>query len=161
MVNGESKGKVHYINGKRIGQAVLVIAVLAATLHPFSTAEAGILDRAKDIYRLPEQVNSMEKEYEAVKLQLQEQQDKLAETVRQSKETEERLIAQNKQLLEQNEALQKSLQAAEKSTQERQAQTRRLTIMGITVVILVVGYFLSGRLIRVAVWRRQKGSLHK
>jgi septal ring factor EnvC (AmiA/AmiB activator) len=159
MIRSDSKRKGGYSG--RIGQAGLVVVVCAAVLYPFSTAEAGILDRVKDIYQLPEQMDQMEKQYEATKQQLQEQTDKLAETVRQSKEAEERLMAQNKLLLEQNAALQRSLQETERDALEKEARNRKLIIMGITAVLLVAGYFVTGRFVRVAVWRRQKGNLRK
>jgi septal ring factor EnvC (AmiA/AmiB activator) len=152
----------------RARRAVLAAVFIAMLIQPFSTAHAGFFDRVKDIYRLPEQVEIIEKEYEATKQQLQEQvkkfdeqKDKLAETIARSKETEERLLAQNKQLMAQNEALLNSIQAAEQAKLEQQARTRKLVMVGITAVLLVAGYFISGRLIRVAVWKRQKRSLRK
>ncbi|MDF2959263.1 MAG: hypothetical protein K0S39_998 [Paenibacillus sp.] len=141
---------------RRYGQALIAVTVTAALLQPFSTAEAGLVDRVKDIYRLPEQVESMQKEYDAAKQQLEEQKEKLSETVRQSKETEERLIAQNKQLQQQNEALQKRLQAMEQAAADKNAFARKITMITVTAVILILGYFVLGRLLRVAVWRRRK-----
>jgi septal ring factor EnvC (AmiA/AmiB activator) len=153
---------------RRAGQAVLAAVCIAMLVQPLSTAHAGFFDRVQDIYRLPDQVESIEKQYEATKQQLQEQvkkfdeqKDKLAETIAHAKEMEERLLAQNKQLMEQNEALQKSIQAAEQDQLDKEARNRKLVMMGITAVLLVTGYFVSGRLIRLAVWKRQKRSLRK
>ncbi|NHN28869.1 hypothetical protein [Paenibacillus agricola] len=153
---------------KRLGQGLLAAAFAGMLLQPFSTVHAGFFDRVQDIYRLPEQMETVEKQYEATKQQLQEQvkkfdeqKDQLAETIARSKATEERLLAQNKQLMAQNEALQHSIQAAEQAKLEQQARTRKYIMFGITAVLLVAGYFVAGRLIRVAVWKRQKRSLRK
>jgi septal ring factor EnvC (AmiA/AmiB activator) len=152
----------------RVGQGLLALVFVAMLMQPFSAVHAGFFDRVKEIYRLPEQVEIIEKEYEATKQQLQEQVKKfdeqksqLAETIARSIETEERLLAQNRQLMAQNEALQQSIMAAEQAKLEQQARTRKLVMTGITVVLLVAGYFISGRLIRVVVWKRQKRSLRK
>ncbi|MCR8633795.1 MULTISPECIES: DUF3450 domain-containing protein [Paenibacillus] len=143
----------------RYGQALMVVGIAAALLQPYSTVEAGLLDRVKDIYQLPEQVESIQKEFDATKQQLQEQKDKLTETVRQSMQTEERLIAQNKQLQEQNEALQRRIQSMEQTAQDKNAFTRKITTIAITAVILVLGYFVLGRVLRITVWRRQNSKM--
>lgn len=162
------ENKLISVSIRRAGQAMLAVVFVAMLIQPLSTAHAGFFDRVKDIYRLPEQVEIIEKEYEATKQLLQEQvknfdeqKDKLAETIARSNETEERLLAQNKQLMAQNEALQNSIKAAEEAKLEQKSRTRKLIMVGITAVLLVAGYFISGRLIRVAVWKRQKRSLRK
>ncbi|WP_336747163.1 hypothetical protein [Paenibacillus sp. y28] len=147
--------------GKRCGQAALLMLTAAALLQPLSAAEAGLIDRVKEIYRLPEQMESIQQEYDATKQQLEEQRDKLQEAVQQSKEAQERLIAQNKQLQEQNEALLRSIQAMEQAEQERRARTRNITTLAVTAAILAAGYFVSGRFIRLAVWRRHKSKLRR
>ncbi|WP_240414035.1 DUF3450 domain-containing protein [Paenibacillus periandrae] len=153
---------------RNVGRVLLAAAVIMMLVQPLSTVHAGFFDRVKDIYKLPEQVEIIEKEYESTKQQLQEQvkkfdeqKDKLTETIARSKEMEERLLAQNKQLLEQNEALQRAIQSAEQDKLDKEARNRKLFWMGATAVALIAGYFVSGRLIRVAVWKRQKRSLRK
>jgi len=145
----------------RYRQALPAFIIAVALIQPYSIAEAGLLDRVKDIYQLPEQMESIQKEYADTKRQLEEQRDQLAEAVRQSKEREEQLLAQNKQLQEQNEALTGRLQAMEQSASDKTALTRKITMTALTAVVLILGYFLLGRLIRVAVWRRQKSKVRQ
>jgi CHASE3 domain sensor protein len=159
MKQGELTGK--RTRRARYGQALLAIGIAAALLQPYSTAEAGLLDRVKDIYQLPEQLEGIQKEFDSTKQQLEEQKDKLAETMRQSKEAQDRLIAQNKQLLEQNEALQSRIQAMEQTALDKNARTRKITTIAVTAVILVIGYFVLGRVLRITVWRRQKRKLRQ
>ncbi|SFK94222.1 hypothetical protein SAMN03159341_102290 [Paenibacillus sp. 1_12] len=149
-------------------KTLLVGVFIVMLVQPVSTVQAGFFDRVKEIYKLPEQVEIIEKEYDAAKQQLQEQvkkfdeqKEQLTETIARSKETEERLLAQNKRLMEQNEALQIAIHAAEQDKLDKEARNRKLIWMGVTAIVLVAGYFVSGRLIRVAVWRRQKRSLRK
>ncbi|NOU93629.1 hypothetical protein GC093_10400 [Paenibacillus sp. LMG 31456] len=149
------------IRRMRYGQALITIIIAAALLQPFSAVEAGLLDRVKDIYQLPEQIESIQKGYDATKQQLEEQKDKLAETMRQSAQAEERLIAQNKQLQEQNEALQKRIQTMEQTAQDKNALTRKITTIAITAVFLVIGYFVLGRVLRITVWRRKNSKLRQ
>ncbi|WP_028550214.1 hypothetical protein [Paenibacillus sp. UNC451MF] len=145
----------------RLGQALLSIGITAALVHPFTTVEAGVLDRVKDMYQLPEHVESIQKEFDATKQQLEEQRNKLAESVQQSREAIDLLNAQNKQLLEQNEALQSRIQMMEQTSLDKKAQTRKITSIALTVIFLIIGYFLIGRLIRILVWRRQNSNLRQ
>lgn len=150
---------------RRARGAVLGALALAALLVPLSTAHAGLLDRMKEIYQLPEQVESAQKQYEEAKRELadqagrlEEQKDQLTETIRQSEETQRQLTTQNEQLREQNAALQERLLAMEQAEQERRANSRRLTMLGAAAAALVAGYFVLGRLIRVIVWKRTKAT---
>jgi predicted nuclease with TOPRIM domain len=152
---------------------LFVLVIILALLQPLSVAEAGWLDRMKEIYQLPEHVEDIQQRYDETKQQLDEQvgkleeqkeqltaqQDKLAESIRQSQLREEQLIAQNRVLQEQNETLQERLLVMEQAEEAKDARMRKLTTMGITAISLVIGYFLLGRLFRVVVWRRQKGKL--
>jgi septal ring factor EnvC (AmiA/AmiB activator) len=150
------------------GQAILTVCVVISLLLPVSVAQANIIDRVKDIYQLPEDFNKMQQEYEATKQQLEEQKqklteqkDKLAEAMQSSKETQDQLIAQNRQLQEQNASLQQRLQIMEKAASDKANRNRKITYIISTAILLIVFYFVSGRLFRLAVWRRQKGKLRQ
>ncbi|WP_282942542.1 hypothetical protein [Paenibacillus sp. RC67] len=145
----------------RLGQALMTLGITAALLQPFTTVEAGVLDRVKDMYQLPEHVESIQKEFDATKQQLEEQRNKLVESVQQSREAIDLLNIQNKQLLEQNEALQTRIQMMEQTSLDKKAQNRKITMIAVTVIFLIIGYFLIGRLIRIMVWRRQNSNLRQ
>ncbi|UUZ79820.1 hypothetical protein LJK88_32905 [Paenibacillus sp. P26] len=136
---------------------VLVACALVLTLlQPVSTAQAGIVDRVKEMYQLPEQMESMQQEFEGAKRRLEEEKNKLAESVKQSSEALELLREQNKRLQDQNAALQSRIQMIEQAEAVQHAQRRNIMTIVITVLLLAIGYFLLGRLLRIAVWKRQK-----
>jgi septal ring factor EnvC (AmiA/AmiB activator) len=152
------------IRRNQLGQAFLTVCVVLSLLLPVSVAQANIIDRVKDIYQIPDDFNKLQQEYEATKQQLEEQKqkiteqkDKLAEAIQNSKETQDQLIAQNRQLQEQNASLQQRLQTMEKAANDKANRNRKITYIISTAILLIVLYFVSGRLFRLAVWRRQKG----
>ncbi|BFT69288.1 hypothetical protein [Paenibacillus sp. P36] len=139
-----------------IGHVIGVLVIWIGLMYPASAAQASWLDRVKDIYQLPENVEQIQKDYEATKQQLEEQKDKLSETIRHSQETEEKLLQQNEALQKENERLQERLKAMEQVAIDKENRSRKITNMVIAVVVLVVLYFVLGRVFRYVVWRRQK-----
>ncbi|MBP1967890.1 DNA replication initiation control protein YabA [Paenibacillus aceris] len=133
-----------------------VLAIVIGFMFPVSAAQASWLDRVKDIYQLPENVEQIQKDYEATKQQLKEQKDKLSETIRHSQETEEKLLKQNEALQKENQLLQERLKAMEQVALDKEKRNRKITNMVIAAVLLVVLYFVLGRVFRYVVWRRQK-----
>lgn len=75
-----------------------ILVIMFGFMYPASAVQASWLDRVKDIYQLPENVEQIQKDYEATKQQLEDQKDKLSEAIRHSQETEERLLGQNETL---------------------------------------------------------------
>ncbi|OAS13190.1 hypothetical protein [Paenibacillus oryzisoli] len=138
------------------GQAVVVLVILFSLLYPAPAAHASWLDRIKDIYQLPSNVEQIQKDYEATKQQLEEQKDKLSEAVKQSQEIQDRLLSQNEALKKDNEQLQERLKAMEQVALDKDKRNRKITYMVITTAALVVGYFLLGRVFRFFVWQRRK-----
>lgn len=138
------------------GQAVVVLVILFSLLYPATAAQASWLDRIKDIYQLPSNVEQIQKDYEATKQQLEEQKDKLSEAVKQSQEIQDRLLSQNEALKKDNEQLQERLKAMEQVALDKDKRNRKITYMVITTAALVVGYFLLGRVFRFFVWQRRK-----
>lgn len=139
-----------------IGHAIGVLLIWIGVMFPTTVAQASWLDRVKDIYQLPENVEQIQKDYEATKQQLEEQKDKLSETIRHSQETEEKLLQQNEGLQKENELLQERLKAMEQLALDKENRNRKITNMVIAVVLLIVLYFVLGRVFRYVVWRRQK-----
>jgi uncharacterized integral membrane protein len=138
------------------GRAVLIAVVMLFLMQNASTAQASLLDRAREFYQLPENLDNLQKEYANTKQQLEDQKNKLTDAIRTSKETEERLINQNQELQKQNAELQQRLQAMEKVALDKEKRGSRLTQIIITGIVLIVLYFVIGRLFRLSVWRRQK-----
>ncbi|GIO44094.1 hypothetical protein [Paenibacillus apis] len=96
----------------------------------------------KDITELPSEVNELKESY-------QQTQDKLEE----ANATLEAYRQQNEALLEQNRELTESVAALTTAQQIRENQSRKLRIMIITGVLLIAGYFVVLRLIRVLLRR--------
>lgn len=142
-----------------LGQALAILMIVIGLTLPAPVAHASWLDRIKDIYQLPSNVEQIQKDYEATKQQLEEQKDKLSDAVKQSQEMQERLISQNEALQKDNQQLQERLKAMEQIAQDKDKRNRKITYMVITVAALVVGYFLLGRVFRLIVWRRKKRGL--
>lgn len=153
------RGSAGRLMSKTARGAVVTLCAFLLLLQSVSTAEAGFVDRVKNIYQLPEQLDEIQKKYDAAKLQLELQNEKLSESIRQSKETEEKLIAQNQQLQAQKDELQQRLQTMEQQARDKEARTRKLTMLAVTAALLVVGYFVTGRFIRWMVWRRARENL--
>ncbi|OPH49634.1 hypothetical protein BC351_36930 [Paenibacillus ferrarius] len=133
-----------------------LLVILIGFMYPVSAAQASWLDRIKDIYELPENVQQIQKDYEATKQQLEDQKDKLSETIQRSKDTEEKLLGQNDALKKENEQLQERLKAMEQVALDKDKRNKKILYMAVTAVLLVVLYFVLGRVFRFIVWRRQK-----
>lgn len=138
------------------GQAMGILVILIGLMYPAPAAHASWVDRVKEIYQLPSNVEQIQKDYEVTKQQLEEQKDKLSEAVKQSQEIQDRLLSQNDVLKKDNEQLQERLKAMEQVALDKDIRNRKITYMVITAAALVVGYFLLGRVFRIIVWRRKK-----
>ncbi|MGG1553860.1 hypothetical protein [Paenibacillus ferrarius] len=151
-----------------LGLAVCALVAIAGLFGPASSAQASFFDRIKDIYQLPSNVEQIQKDYDAAKQQLEEQkgkideqQEKLSEAMRQSKETEEKLLSQNDALKQENEQLQARLKAMEELAQNKEKRNRKITTMILTVIGLVIGYFVIGRVVRFVLWRNRRRAIRK
>ncbi|MDD9272231.1 hypothetical protein ACFPES_34975 [Paenibacillus sp. GCM10023248] len=137
------------------GRVLVTLFICIGLMNP-SSAEASWLDRVKDIYQMPENIEQIQKEYETTKQQLEEQKDQLAETIRRSEETEAKLLEQNEQLVNENKQLQERLRVMEQAALDKERRNRKITNMAVAAAALVVLYFVLGRVFRYMVWRRQK-----
>lgn len=134
----------------------VILMILFGFMYPASAVQASWLDRVKDIYQLPENVEQIQKDYEATKQQLEDQKGMLSEAMRHSQETEERLLGQNEALKRENDQLQERLKAMEQVALDKEKRNRKLTYLAVTAALLIVLYFVLGRVFRFIVWRRQK-----
>ncbi|KQX44722.1 hypothetical protein [Paenibacillus sp. Root444D2] len=133
-----------------------LLVIMVGFMYPASAVQASWLDRVKDIYQLPENVEQIQKDYETTKQQLEDQKDKLSKAIRHSQETEERLLGQNETLKKENEQLQERLKAMEQIALDKEKRNQKLTYMAVTAVLLIIFYLVLGRVFRFIVWRRQK-----
>ncbi|MBD0383619.1 coiled-coil domain-containing protein [Paenibacillus sedimenti] len=140
--------------GFRIGKIVFVFVVLLICMVPAASIQASWLDRMKEIYQLPDNIEQIQKDYEATKQELDEQKDKLSEAIARSQETEERLLAQNQALQKENELLQHRLKAMEQLALDKENRNRKITYVAATAVGLLLFYFVLGRVFRFMVWRK-------
>lgn len=140
---------------------------------PVSQAEAGFVDRIKDIYEAPDRVQELQEQYqetmEMLEGRLEEQRKQLEESRLQAEELISRqkelqqhneLIRQeNERYVEQNKALhaenQQLMQRMEEMEQNRKSLYRKVIFSICTFVVLVLSYTLSIRIWRFMVWRRQ------
>jgi hypothetical protein len=113
------------------------------------------------MYRLPNQVQTMQQQVDSAQRQLDEQKDKLAESARQSKDAIDSLASENLRLQEQNAALQSRIRTMEQAALEKETRSRQITTLVVTGLLLVIGYFAIGRLLRFLMWRRSDGSLRQ
>ncbi|QGQ94861.1 hypothetical protein EHS13_08220 [Paenibacillus psychroresistens] len=169
--------KEHFIISRflRFGQVCLAALIGIMIIFPPATAEANFFDTIKDIYHLPSDVENLQNQYEEAKKsyeetkqqletqkqqlvdqsqKLEEQSKQLLEEAQKARETEEQLTGQNKELQDQNNELQTRLQVMEETVSSKDKWIHRIKVTGITLVSLVVLYFLLGRLFRVFIWKR-------
>lgn len=143
----------------RIGIAGLLLLVVL----PVSTAQAGFVDRIKDIYGMPEQLGQLQEQYNYTKQALEQNLAQLEETLKQSEEaarryqeTEDRLLQENEQLRSRNERLEELIGRWEAAERSQERRTRQVVATAMTAAGLVLLYFVLTRLVRVAVWRRNR-----
>ncbi|TXK80977.1 hypothetical protein [Paenibacillus sp. N3.4] len=135
---------------------LIVLIIVIGLTSASSAAQASWLDRFKEIYKLPENVEKIQQDYEATKQQLEDQKNKLSESIQHAQETETRLLGQNQALQKENEQLQERLKAMEQVALDKDKRNRKLTSIIVTAAVLVVLYFVLGRVFRLIVWRRKK-----
>lgn len=156
------------------GQVIVAAVAAVVLLLPSPVAEANVIDKIKEIYQIPGNVDNLQKQYEATKQQYEQAQKQIEETQKQveaqkqqlsdamkkAQETEDLLTSQNGRLQLENDALQLRLQTMEKATQLKDKRLRQIKYSGIIIAVLIVLYFLSGRMFRIAIWRRKNKLNH-
>ncbi|MFB6364217.1 coiled-coil domain-containing protein [Paenibacillus elgii] len=157
---------------KRTGWGIKVKAgtaflFLLLTL-PWPVAQAGFLDRVKDIYDMPEQIGQLQNQYNETKQELERNREQLETTLKRSEEaaeqykaTEQRLKEENSELRSRNEQLEQLIRRLEEAEQASAKRTRQIVRTALTGVLLVVLYFVLMRVIRLVVWRRNRSTSHR
>ncbi|MCS7462306.1 hypothetical protein N0M98_19375 [Paenibacillus doosanensis] len=107
-----------------------------------SPVQAGIFDKVKDIYNMPDKLNELQDQYDEAAQKLSEQQQKLLDMQRYSEE----LALKNSELTKQLEQM----------SEERASLKRNAVGAAAIVAGLIAAYILSIRLWRYSAWRKQK-----
>lgn len=110
----------------------------------------------KELTELPGEVNELKENYQMTQDKLEEAHATLKETSATLEETSATLEAyrqQNEALIAQNRELSESVTALTLAQQARENQVRKMRTMIITGVLLIAGYFVVLRLIRVLLRR--------
>jgi septal ring factor EnvC (AmiA/AmiB activator) len=170
MINSKNRPLHAWI--LRFGKLSIAILIGVVLISPIPTAEANFFDTIKDIYHLPKDVQNLQNQYEEAKKsydetkqqvedqkqQLEEQKAQLIAAAQQARKTEEQLTQQNQELQAHNSELQTRLQTMEEVVSSKDKWIQRIKVAGITLVSLVLLYFILGRLFRVFIWRRNNRS---
>ncbi|TMV50824.1 hypothetical protein FE783_09135 [Paenibacillus mesophilus] len=132
----------------------IALAVLLIGASP-SPAHAGVMDRVKQWFELPGQVDNLREQYDTTRQQLQDATKQMDEAARQSRETieqyresEQRLREENERLAKQNEQLAQAISGLQEAERARSDRSRRTWILIWTAAGLVAMYFVSSRLFR-------------
>ncbi|MBP2001673.1 FtsZ-binding cell division protein ZapB [Paenibacillus shirakamiensis] len=133
--------------GARTWIGLIILSITALVLFPGPRAEAGYFDDlfkgVKDITELPNEVNALKKDY-------QHTMDKLDEAT----STLDAYKVQNEQLIAQNQKLTETVQTLMDAEQSRQTSSKRIRSLIVTGIILLVGYFVLLRVLRLVLRRK-------
>jgi septal ring factor EnvC (AmiA/AmiB activator) len=128
---------------------------------PANAAKAGVIDRIKDIYSLPEQVGQLQHQYEEAVQQLDQSRKQMEEALARSEEaakrfqdTQDKLLRENEELRGRNAQLEVALGELEEARQAQMVRNRQIAWTALTAGILALLYFALTRLFRFALWRR-------
>ena len=149
---------------------VIVVGIAWAVLSwlPAGQAEAGVVDRIKDIYYAPDKVEELQQTYTENMQRLDEQLDAQRAQLEESREQVERMRQQQAELMQanadyrdentalqaQNEAL---LSRMEQMEQDRRSLIRTIATTVVAITGLVMLYAVSIRVWRFLAWRRHGG----
>lgn len=132
----------------------IALAVLLIGASP-SPAHAGVMDKVKQWFELPGQVDNLREQYDTTRQQLEDATKQMDEAARQSRETieqyresEQRLREENERLAKQNEQLAQAVSSLQDAERARSDRSRRTWTLIWTAVGLVGLYFVSSRLFR-------------
>ncbi|RXZ84738.1 hypothetical protein EBB07_01595 [Paenibacillaceae bacterium] len=136
-------------------------------------AEAGIFERIKSIYKIPAKVNEFRSQYddltstvEGQKAELEATRQAAVDSVARFEEGQRKLQEQNNAYRQQNEALQtqnellaQRLELLEQEKESKDALIHKAITIAITLIGIILLYFVSMRVLRLTIWRREKRSL--
>ncbi|GKU77882.1 hypothetical protein [Paenibacillus sp. L3-i20] len=135
--------------------------IFVVMLYPFasSIANAGVIDRIKDIYEAPDKLQEIQDNYDATKALMEGQLESQREELELSKQQASELLAQQESYRKQNELLmaenQQLLERMEKMEANRQSIYSKIAYTVGTLIALIALYAISVRIWRYIVWRKQ------
>ncbi len=151
----------------RLGAAAVVTAAcLALWGAKPPSAHAGWVDRVRDVFQVPGEVDKLKEQYNEMKTGYDATVEQLEETRRRAEEaqklteeyrkTQEQLITDNAALAEQNRQLAATLEELKDSEEARARSAARVKRLIWTAVLLVGGYFGISRVARYVMRARVK-----
>lgn len=145
------------MNKFRAAGIAAAVSLLLWGVNPPS-AHAGWVDRVRDVFQAPAEVDKLKEQYDEMKSGYDATVEQLEETRRQAEEaqrlteeyrrTQERLLSDNEALAEQNRQLAQTLAELKDSDEARTRQAKRIKMMIWMAVLLIAGYFGIGRVAR-------------
>ncbi|SDD62427.1 hypothetical protein SAMN02799630_05652 [Paenibacillus sp. UNCCL117] len=146
----------------RVGLGCLALLLVL----PGYEAQAGIIDRVKDIYGMPEQVGQLQEQYEDTKRQLEQSRQQMEEAMARSEEaarsfqeTQDKLLRENEELKMHNTRLEQTLRQLEEARYAQSVRNRQIAWTALTAAGLALLYFALTRMVRFALWRRGRGGM--
>jgi len=147
---------------RRIGRRIRIPAAMGAVMLAASlgsavpTAQAGIMDRVKEIYETPEKLDALEAEYRRTQEELERQREAIEKQQEAFRVEREELKRRNEALAARNESLQERVAIMEREEARRTGYARKAACAAAGALGLWLLYGLSIRLWRYGVWRRQR-----
>jgi len=146
----------------RIGTAVVLTSGVIAFSFPAPSVEiAGVIDRLKDIYSIPDKLEELKEQYVQMQSALVEQQRKLEEAQQAAEQFAKRL----QELIEQNDAYRKENELLtariDKLAQDKFSQQQLFRKIAASVLVLAgmgLLYLISVRIWRYWSWRKQRNT---
>ena len=161
---------------------LLFILLTASSVHLIEDVNAGWLDNIKDVFTLPQKVNSLQEQYEIAKEQMNfarqetlkamEEMEKnrqvLEHSLRQTekslkdtistlesyKESQQKLTDENRKLQELKSELQQRVESLRASEQKRSQRYRQIMSVILTAAGLILLYFIIARVMRMVLRSR-------
>ncbi|MCQ6559143.1 hypothetical protein [Paenibacillus mendelii] len=144
----------------RIGAAVVLTSGIIAHSFPSPSVEiAGVMDRLKDIYSIPDKLEELKDQYVQMQSVLIEQQRRLEEAqqaAEQFAKRQQELIEQNDVYREQNELLTKRIDQLAQDKFSQQQLFRKIAASVLVLAGMGLLYLISVRIWRYWSWRKHR-----
>lgn len=127
---------------------LLLVSIFSVSLSgPVPQAQAGIWDWMNDISELPSDFNELQSKYDQIEKNLKASQEQYENMMKQ-------LNTENEQLRLKNDQLSERILLLEKENQLQQQRMSWIIKTALTLVGLLVFFFVVTRVMRIMVWRR-------
>ncbi|MDF2721455.1 MAG: hypothetical protein K0Q59_1130 [Paenibacillus sp.] len=142
-----------------LGPLALTLVLTAALCagQP-DVAHANVMDKMKQWFQLPSQVDDLRDQYDATKQKLDQatkqldqttkQLDEAAQQSREAKEQVQQLVSDNERLAKQNDQLAQAIDDLQSANRQREQRSKQIWAVIGTAIALVAVYFILTRLLR-------------